>query len=328
MSVLIITRSDDNASIEMVSKCVRERGGLPIRLNSDRYPDQVQLACSYGNAGHARLITTPEGRFDLDEVQSIWYRRFHAGAGLPLSLGDTRRASVSESRRSLWGMIAAVGAFELDPLESVRRTDHKELQIKRAAALGLKVPRTLFSNEPAAVRTFFDEVGGRMITKMQSSFAIYREGIENVVFTNVVKKEDLEDLEGLRYCPMTFQEHVEKALELRVTVVGKKVMTAAIDSQAQENTRVDWRRDGVGLIEKWRPYELPEDERNGLLALLAELGLNYGAADFIVTPGGEHVFLEVNAVGEFFWLQRAPGLPIAESIADLLLGKIPRNSRD
>ena len=28
----------------------------------------------------------------------------------------------------------------------------------------------------------------------------------------------------------------------------------------------------------------------------------------------------INAVGEFFWLQHQPGLPIVEAIADLLLG--------
>jgi D-alanine-D-alanine ligase-like ATP-grasp enzyme len=46
--------------------------------------------------------------------------------------------------------------------------------------------------------------------------------------------------------------------------------------------------------------------------------LNYGALDLILTPAGRHVFLEVNPVGEFFWLERCPGLPISAAIADLL----------
>lgn len=56
--------------------------------------------------------------------------------------------------------------------------------------------------------------------------------------------------------------------------------------------------------------------------------LNYGAIDIIVTPDGRHVFLEVNPVGEFFWLERYPGLPIAESIADVLLGRAHRRQSD
>jgi D-alanine-D-alanine ligase-like ATP-grasp enzyme len=49
--------------------------------------------------------------------------------------------------------------------------------------------------------------------------------------------------------------------------------------------------------------------------------LNYGAVDFILTPEGRYVFLEINPVGEFFWLESCPGLPISAAIADVLLGK-------
>jgi glutathione synthase/RimK-type ligase-like ATP-grasp enzyme len=324
VSVLIITRSDDNHSIQMVTDAIGERGGQTIRLNSDRFPDLVQLATRFGDAPGGQLLKTPDGTFDLEEVTAVWYRRFHAGAALPAELGDTRQACVHESRRHLFGFIAALPCFHLDPIESVRRTDHKELQLRRAMALGLDVPRTLLSNDADEVRAFHDACDGRVITKMQHSFAIYREGIENVVFTNDVTPADLEDLSGLRFSPMTFQEKVDKQLELRVTVVGEQVFAASIDSQQQDNTALDWRRDGVGLIDRWQHYELPADVERGLLALVSELGLNYAASDFILTPDGRHVFLEVNAVGEFFWLQHHPGLPIVEAIADVLLDQAPR----
>jgi glutathione synthase/RimK-type ligase-like ATP-grasp enzyme len=323
MSVLLITRSDDNTSIDAVASAIRRRGGAPIRVDTDRYPELVRISTRYEETRARRTLRLPEGTFDLGEVEAVWYRRFHAGAALPSALSDLRQPCVDEARRTLLGTIAALDCFQMDPLESVRRTDHKELQILRAAQLGLDVPRTLFSNDPDDVRDFYRDVGG-VVTKMQSSFAIYRGGVENVVFTNVVHPEDLDDLSGLRFCPMVFQEHLPKALELRVTVVGRKVMAASIDSQRSALTQVDWRRDGVGLLEDWRPYTLPESVERGLLALLSSLGLNYGAADFVVTPDGRHVFLEVNAVGEFFWLERAPGLPIAESIADILLGRAER----
>ncbi len=328
MSVLLITRSDDNHSVRMVADALRERGAEPIRCDSDRFPDLVKLATRYGRDDERLLLKTPEGTFDLRDVTAVWYRRFHAGAALPASLGDTRAACVQEARRHLFGTIAALPCFHMDPIESVRRTDHKELQLRRALALGLDVPRTLFSNDPEEVRAFYDETGGRLVTKMQHSFAIYREGVENVVFTNDVTAADLEELDGLRFAPMTFQERVDKQIELRCTIVGERVFTAAVDSQRRDETSLDWRRDGVGLLEAWRPYALPPDVEHKLLTLVSELGLNYAACDFIVTPDGRHVFLEVNAVGEFFWLQRAPGLPIVEAIADVLVGKAGRRPVD
>ncbi len=326
--VLIITRSDDNHSIQMVSNALLERGATPIRLDSDRYPLDVQLSGEYSADVCRRVMDTPAGPVDLNAVEAVWYRRFFAGGGLPESLGDMRPASIAESRRSLFGAIANLPCFHLDPYESVRRCDHKELQIRRAAELGLDVPRTLFSNRPQDVRAFYDACDGRVITKMQHSFAIYRGGVENVVFTNPVEEADLEDLSGLRYCPMTWQEMIDKDLELRTTIVGQEAMTASIDSQRVRHqdrpTDLDWRRDGVGLLDDWKPYTLPADVEAKAKLLLAELGLNYGAFDFILTPDGRHVFLEVNAVGEFFWLQRHPGLPIVNNIADVLLGEKPR----
>jgi hypothetical protein len=159
---------------------------------------------------------------------------------------------------------------------------------------------------------------------MQSSFAIWREGEEHVVYTNRMAPEDLEGLEGLRYCRTRFQEYLEKALELRVTVVGKRAFAASIDSQRTEVTSLDWRRDGIGLIGDWQPYTLPPEAERGLVALVADFGLDCAAADCVVTPEGRHVFLEINSGGEWSWLQEAPGLPIAAALADVLLGRAER----
>ncbi|MEW5854657.1 MAG: MvdC/MvdD family ATP grasp protein [Myxococcota bacterium] len=324
MDVLIITRTDDNDCIGMVSEELRRRGARPIRLDTDRYPQDVRISTRVGGDPRVRRMVTSSDSFDLGSLGAVWYRRFFAGGRLPAALGDTRPACVEESRRTLYGTIAASGCFEMDPLVAVRKTDHKELQLKRAHELGLEVPRTLFTNDVVEARAFHAELGGNVITKMQSSFAIYRDGRELVVFTTPVKAEDLQDAEGLRYCPMTFQELLPKRLELRATVVGRRVLTASIDSQKSEKTQVDWRRDGMGLLNDWQPYTLPAHVEAALLRLTADFGLNYAAADFVVTPEGRHVFLEINAGGEWFWLQRAPGLPIAASIAEVLLGQAER----
>ena len=324
MSILIVTRSDDNESVKMVTAALEAKGAEVIRLDSDLYPTELRLSTGFDGARWSKRLHTPAGSYDLGAVTALWYRRFFAGGRLPKELGDTREACANEARRTLYGTIAGLGCFELDPLIAVRKGDHKELLLRRARELGLEVAPTLFSNDPAEVRAFFEAVGGQMITKMQSSFAIYRDGEENVVFTTVVKPEDLEDLEGLRYSPMTFQALIPKTVEIRSTVVGRRVYSASIDSQQSEAAKIDWRRDGIGLLRKWVPYQLPAEVEAGLLALTRDFGLNYAAADFIVTPDGRHVFLEINAGGEWFWLQQAPGLPIAAALAEVLLGEAER----
>ena len=45
--------------------------------------------------------------------------------------------------------------------------------------------------------------------------------------------------------------------------------------------------------------------------------------DLIETPGGELVFLEVNPGGEWGMLERDLALPIADALAECLLGGAP-----
>lgn len=330
MIVLIITHSADNESVESVARAVAERGGSAVRLDTDRFPSELRMAARYGGVGDARVTfntgATGGGSFDLSEVGAVWHRRLSVAARLPRELdAQLRAASVGESRASLLGVLAGLKAFRVDPEQAIRRAEQKPLQLRVARELGLEVPRTLVTNDPAAVREFYEACGGRLITKMLSSFAVYdREGREQVVFTNPVGPEDLEDLTGLSLCPMTFQERVEKRLELRATVVGRRVFTASIDSQVSQRAAHDWRRDGVALVDEWQPYELPTEAEAPLLALMDFYGLNYGAADFILTPDGRHVFLELNPAGEFFWLEHGPGLDISGALADVLLGIAPR----
>ena len=324
MSVLIITKSDDNESVGMVAEAVRERGGRAFRFDTDRFPSEIRLVARYGPGGAERLaLSAGDEEVDLAEVTALWHRRLHVAGRLPREMdAQLRAASAGEARATVMGLLAALDVFRLDPEENIRRAAHKQLQLRLAREAGLDVPRTLITNDPAAVRDFAASCPGRVVTKMMSSFAVYDAGgREHVVFTNELRPEDLADLSGLRLCPMTFQERVEKAAELRVTVVGRRVFTASVNSGASARAADDWRRDGLGLVEAWEEDELPREVEGALLRLMDACGLNYGAADFIRTPDGRHVFLEVNPSGEFFWLERRPGLPISAAIADLLHGK-------
>jgi MvdD family ATP-grasp ribosomal peptide maturase len=325
MSVLIITHSEDNESVARVAEAIARKGGHTIRFDTDRYPTTVRLTAYYGRLGDERLtLTNDQGEFDLREVRSIWHRRVNFGARLPLELDrQLHHASLGEVSAAAHGMLASLKAFRVDHLHHIRHAENKQLQLQVARELGLEIPRTLTTNDPAAVGVFAKSCESGMVTKMLSSFAIYDQGKELVVFTNPVGPEDLADLSGLSLCPATFQELVPKALEIRVTVVGHRVMSASVDSQVSEHAAHDWRRDGIRMLNDWRPYKVPLEIEEKILRLMDYFSLNYGAIDIILTPDGKYVFLELNPCGEFFWLERT-GLSISDAIADLLLGHSTR----
>jgi MvdD family ATP-grasp ribosomal peptide maturase len=320
MSVLIITHTHDNESIAMVSREVERLGGEAIRFDTDRFPTEIQLDLLY-SGDTERLILTQDGQeFDLQQVRGLWYRRLDIGGKIPLEMDQQfRHASVQESRVTLFGLITSLRAFHLDSIPTLRRAENKQLQLQVARHIGLDTPRTLITNQPAAVREFARSCPAGIITKMMASFAIYDDrGAENVVFTNPISAEDLEHLDGLKFCPMTFQELLPKQVELRITIVGKQIFCAAVDSQKLAQAQFDWRKEGLALIDAWYPYDLPPALETKLLAFMEYFGLNYGAIDIVVTTDDRYVFLEVNPVGEFFWLELYAGLPISGAIAGLL----------
>lgn len=327
MSVLVLTMSDDGDCVDRVMNAIRQEGERAIRLDTDLFPVEVQLISAYGRGQRRAFLRTGAGTFDLSEVSAIWYRRLRTGKGIPKSLEQqVRDAAMDESEAALDGTLASLDAFRFDEPAAVYLARKKELQIQLADRLGLETPRTLATNDPREVLEFAESCGGDIVTKTLTSFSIVNEaGNEQVVYTSRVSADDLRTLEGLDLCPMTFQERIPKALELRATVVSREVFTASIDSQSHESGEIDWRRADDHLREQWRPYNLPEEIKDKLLRLLDLLGLNYGAIDLILTPDGDYVFLEVNPVGQYGWIETITGLPISKAIAESLLK--PRKRR-
>ena len=70
------------------------------------------------------------------------------------------------------------------------------------------------------------------------------------------------------------------------------------------------------------PYvaeHLPDAVTSALRAMMARLGLVYGAVDLRRRPDGEYVFLEINPAGQFLYIEFETGQPIAAAMATALL---------
>ncbi len=315
--VLIITHSKDNPSIDTVSEHIRTLGAVPIRFNTDLFPTEVQIASHQLNSGnHSVLITETGEVVKSSEIMAVWYRRFYPAKGLPIDMDiQLKQPSIEESKRTILGFLDSLQCFKLDDYWDVKHASNKEYQLMLARKVGLDLPNTLTSNSPDAVRQFFTDNKSKIITKMQTAFSIWNEDIEQVVFTNKIKEEHLDKLEELNLCPMVFQEHIEKEVELRATVVGNQVFCASIDPEIMKGMETDWRKRGMYTLDKWQPYDLPKEEADKVVELAKALNLNYGAADIILTPDGSYKFLEINPCGEFYWMDVYQKLGICEAIA-------------
>lgn len=250
-------------------------------------------------------IDGPGLSLNRDDFDVVWFRRPVSPVfpdDLDLDPSDryiAERESLALAR-SIWPLVGR-HAFWVNPLEGRARAKHKTIQLKEAIACGLRVPPTLCSNDPERIRRFVRESPGETIYKSFAPAQWRIDGGSALVFTSLVTEDDLPDDDILRLSPGILQRRIAKDHEIRVTYMGDHAVTVRLLSQESEATRLDWKAsfNRIALEKAALPAEIDEACRR----LMRRLGIVFGCLDLIVTPGGEHVFLEVNEMGQFLWLE-------------------------
>jgi len=319
-AVLLLTHGGDFYTVDLVSQALARRGARPIRFNTDRFPSSVKLSARARDERAALLHTEAGEQVSTAEVRAVWARKLWSPR-LADDLDERYRSMCAgESAAALEGFLDALhDARWVNDLQRQRAAENKQRQLRVAERAGLRVPRTLVTNDPAAARQFYAETGGQTVAKLLRPLTVSMNAAQqSFVYTSCVREEDLAGAEALRHSPMVFQELIPKGRELRVAWVAGEAFTGALDASGTSRGFTDWRRAAPDEC-RWQQAELPAEVSSGLQALMFELGLVFGAVDLICTPSGEHVFLEVNPSGEWGMLERDLGLPISEAIANALL---------
>jgi glutathione synthase/RimK-type ligase-like ATP-grasp enzyme len=289
-----------------------ESAGREVRqLDLSDFPASAGLSLSWSDDGRPRYLVEPAGgAFDLSDVRVAWWRRVRAFTIDAAVTDPSRRAfAESETSQAVNGMLNSLSCAWVNPRAADDAAHQKPLQWHVAHELGLRLPRTLVTNQPQAAREFVQAMGvGKTI------FKAFLASIEDWRETRLVQAEDLERLEQVKYAPVIFQEYIE-GVDLRITVIGGEIFAAEIDAR-HTSYPVDMRMAiGESLI---KPVTLPSAVSEALLALQRRLGLHYGAIDMRRTHAGEYYFLEVNPAGQWLFVEDRTGMQISQAMADYL----------
>ncbi|CAA7195808.1 MvdC/MvdD family ATP grasp protein [Chryseobacterium potabilaquae] len=316
--ILCITHSQDFYNIDIFFKYLQSKNIPYFRLNSDHLNHLYKISI---NENSFELTDDQGNSVHSDDIQGIWHRKAWE-ITIPEELDDEyKKIFLNEYRNLRYNILTILEHVPwINAYENERKIDgNKMLQLKIAKKNNLSIPETIFSNEEEKIKTFFNEYGkGKVIAKLHGVMAKTMNG-ENLFSTTIIDESTLEHISDIIYCPMIFQPYIHKEYELRIVYVDGEFFTGRINNK--ENA--DWRIAQGDYF--WEEYELPENVKVSLDAMMKEMGLYMGAIDMIKGEDGNYYFLEVNPQGEWGMLQKDLNFPIAESIADHLIKRINTN---
>lgn len=321
MRVLIPTMSQDVHAL-VVQRALARQGHVAVLTYAEDLPQRATVSALYDGEADPVLL---DGWGEGGPFDTVWVRRPWA-AELPSDLHpDDRPFASREWRRCIDGLWNTVEprAFHVSDHHALQRADCKLTGLRAAAQVGLRVPRTLVSNDPARIRAFVRENDRPTIYK-PFSYGAWSLETKNaaLLFCSELDPAALPDDDVLRLTPGLFQAKLEKRYELRVNVIGDLVLASRIDSQAVAQARLDWRA-GNGLVDVY-PVELPAALATRCLAVTRALGLVFGCLDLVVTTDDEAVFLEINPMGQFLWLEELnPAHRLLDAFCALLVAGRP-----
>jgi hypothetical protein len=327
MATILIPTIQDDIHAAAVACILEQAGHRPIRWFCSDFPSAATATFAIGSTG---AVTAELGGADaalvFDDVDVFWNRRVADPIIKDLLVPADREFAIREAKRFVRGLLLSVSAraFSINRYHQAHAAENKLVQLRAAVDLGLTVPATLISNDPQRIRAFLNrhEAGGA-ICKSFRPVTWESDDLVAILYTSRVSPAELPCDQILQLSPAIFQAYVPKAFEVRVTCMGAELFAARLDSQRTATGLVDWRIAGEQEL-AIEPIKLPVEVARRCRALLKRLGLVFGCFDFIVTPAGDYVFLEINQMGQFLWVEDEDSrFPLLQAFCDFVVSRDP-----
>ena len=314
-TVLIITNDHDEHADAVIGELTKRK--IPVfRFHPADFPHACSVSIEIEDGRVQGELRNSDHRVAFDDICAAWFRR----AG---NLYETRLSMTSEkldnyvktqSQATVSALCSSLQTLWVSHPLTLRRGEVKALQLAEASKAGLKIPHTLISNDPERATTFVDALGDAecAIKPLLAVGVTDEQGGFRMPLTAMLPRGH--SLASVAHAPTILQPYVDKAFELRCVVIGERIFSAKMDTQADAKSRIDSR----GGEPDHEIFTLPDEVEASLRRLMDSFGLNFASLDMIVTPEGEFVFLELNPNGQWLWLELELGLPLVASMADLL----------
>lgn len=312
--LLIITDRKDFTADYVIAFLIEK--GLPYtRLNSEDIGD-ADVDLIFNSSKNSRSLFIVKEKIDINAITSVWYRRRFFPKVPSFVRRTDQEFAFGELIHLFEGLLPGPEIHWVDYPAKVWRAERKLQQLVVAPHFGFKIPDTQVSTDPISLRQFYKKYDGEIVCKPIFR-GIHVHGKEaKAAYTRKVSDLELDELCGNKIFPTLLQKRIRKKRDLRITVVGQQFFGVEILTSTDV---IDWRKPDA--TPDYRYFDVPSNLMHRCLAFLKYFGLSYGAFDFAVSKNGTVFFLELNAVGEWAWLDRELDLGIRPALIQHLYKK-------
>ena len=275
------------------------------RLDLRKLPHGVDLDLTWVGGRPCGSMSTEDWRIEFDELRGVYFRNVELSESEEGGdKVDRKGQAYPETDARLALVLNNLPCNVLNRPASTYSNRSKPYQALLIRRFDFEIPKTLVTNDPEAVASFFMECDEKLIFKSIS-------GVRSMV--RRMTKVDFGRLELLENCPAQFQEYVAGD-NIRVHVIGERWFAVRIQCEA-----VDYRYAGEeGYTLTMVPAVLPRDIAANCIRLTRELGLTMSGIDLKETPSGEYYCFEVNTSPAFLFYE-SPARPVmADTLAEFL----------
>lgn len=297
--ILVVTSSVDDTASYVIEKYKSDADF--VRLNIDRFNEY-----SFSVTENGWYITSDQERICENDIRAIYYRK-------PM-LPDVReyepryRGMIQRDIIALVnGIVDSFDGIVISKPSVLRKAENKIFQLIYAGKKGIAIPQSYIGNSNAYCDRFAEQ---KSIIKPITTGKTLGDGGYELYQTSMFSGVT----DDISLTPVYLQKYIDKAYEVRLTIIGESVYPVRIDTI----NKIDWRADYQN--HKYSIISVPDKVIFLCRKMLKEFSLIFGAFDFIVTPEGEWVFLEVNPNGQWLWLEERLRFDISKKIMDNLLG--------
>lgn len=309
---LLLSRK--NAMIGHIMREMKLQKKAFVYINWDEFIEEGVV--SFDESKNAYQLEYKKNVFDLKKVKNIYIDYFELTEVFHYKRSNfTNKEKIFlarwiESLKTLEFICHKSKWYPSRPSNMNFEIQNKFGELLDAKRIGLSIPHMIYSNDPREVRKFL--LKRKSILKESGLKSFANTKLKQLIFDSTVVEPNDKKLIQIQNTPCMFQEFIDKKYDLRVVAVGKKILSAKIESQKNDKSKSDWR--GREHLVPFKPYKLPKDVERKILKFMNKYEFQIANFDLVRGNDGKYYFLEMNRPGQWFFIEALSGISVTKTL--------------